>query len=302
VVWLFPPLYAILALILISSVAELSSVVSLGISIAVAFSCISTATSYMYIVSLNPGEVLQNLDTGLYGTSSVGLPSRYMFGISGKTTANKPLNRLTRTGICRDWEFEGRDVKMQCVRNFPQQLNLLSLIQADTQDQNSSDYKKWIQVLSTKKMISDQNAWNTYTQAAAALLILSIFWVVATIALMFAVKSLYPLIIAILDMLDAILMLTAASLWTAAVVQAGQDYKAPRMFDTYGTINIGPGLWLLWAICIAKLCVIPAIALVLFLLIPGVCLIAWCKNFGNPDERRGDEWCCEAMFCLCCDE
>jgi hypothetical protein len=151
-------------------------------------------------------------------------------------------------------------------------------------------------------MLSDQETWNSYTQAAAALLILSIFWVVATIALMFAVESVYPWKIAILDMLDAILMLVAASLWTAAVVQAGQDYEAPRMFDTYGTINIGPGIWLLWTICIAKICVIPAIALALFIVFPGLCLIGWCMNCSNPDEREGDKWCCEAMSCLFCDE
>jgi hypothetical protein len=191
---------------------------------------------------------------------------------------------------------------MQCVRSFPQQLNLLSVVQADIRDPNSSEYITWTQVLSTKNILSDQQTWNSYTQAAAALLILSIFWVVATVALMFAVESLYPWKIAILDMLDAILMLTAAGLWTAAVVQAGQDYKAPRMVDTYGTINIGPGIWLLWTICIAKICVIPAIALALFILIPGMCLIGWCLNCLNQHERNGDDWCCEAMFCLCCNE
>jgi len=160
----------------------------------------------------------------------------------------------------------------------------------------------WTQLLTTEKMVLDQESWNSYTQAAAALLVLSIFWTVATIALIFTVKSFYPWKIAILDMLDAILVLTAAGLWTAAVVQAGQDYESPSMFDTEGTVNIGPGIWLLWAICIAKICVMPAVALVIFILIPSMCLIAWCLNFGNPEERRGDEWCCESISCLCCDE
>jgi hypothetical protein len=253
----------------------------------------------MYMVSLNPSDVLQNLDPA---AGSVLLPRRYLFGISGRTTMDKPLNRLTRTGVCREWtDFDSNNDTMQCVRSFPQQLNLLSLVQADIQDPNSSEYITWTQVLSTEKLLSDQETWNSYTQAAAALLILSIFWVVATIALMFAVESVYPWKIAVLDMLDAILIVIAAGLWTAAVVQVGQDYEAPRMFDTYGTINIGPGIWLLWTICIAKICVIPAIALALFIVIPGLCLIGWCMNCGNPDERPGDEWCCEAMFCLCCD-
>jgi hypothetical protein len=178
-------------------------------------------------------------------------------------------------------------------------MNLLSLVQADIKDQNSSYYQIWTQALSTEKLQSDQAMWDNFTQAAAVLLILSIFWGVTTIALMFASESVYPLIIGILDILDAILLLIASALWTAAILQAGSDYKAPRLFDMWGTVDIGPGFWLLWAICVAKLCVMPAIALVLFVLIPGLCLIGWLLNCANPDERRGDEFCCEAICCLC---
>jgi len=110
---------------------------------------------------------------------------------------------------------------MDCIRRFPQQFNLLSVIQADIQDQNSPDYIMWTQILSTGNMISNQEYWNGSTKVAAVLLILSIFWAVATITLMFAVEPLYPWTIAILDMLDAILMLTAAALWTTIVCWSG---------------------------------------------------------------------------------
>ena len=112
---------------------------------------------------------------------------------------------------------------------------------------------------------------------------------------MSAMEHLYLRKIAMLDMLDVVLMPIAAGLWTAAVVQASND------FGGSGSVGFGPGIWLPWAICVVKICVIPAIALTLFIVIPGMCLLGWCLNCANPDGRQGDEWCRETMFCLCCE-
>jgi hypothetical protein len=191
---------------------------------------------------------------------------------------------------------------MQCERSFPQQLNLLSLVQADITDQNSSSYRNWTRVLNNGQLASDQESWNSCTQAAAALLILSIFWVVLTIALTLASKNFYPGKILTLNLLDAVLVLTAAALWTAAVSEATQDYKSYRKYGTNNAVSIGPGIWLLWAICVAKICVIPAIALFLFIILPGLCLIGWCLNCANPDDRPGEDFCCDAICCLCCED
>ena len=176
-------------------------------------------------------------------------------------------------------------------------------MQADIQDKNSSQYQIFTQVLSADNILADQATWNSFTQAAAALLVLSIIWAFATIALMLAVpRKSYPRYITIISLLDAVMMLVAAALWTSAINQATSDYMAPREFDTYGTINPGPGFWLLWIVCIAKLCVMPAIALILFILAPSICCIAFCMNFlSGGEDRPGDEFCCHAI-CFFCDE
>ena len=133
------------------------------------------------------------------------------------------------------------------------------------------------------------------------MLVLSIIWAFATIAVMVAVKKSYPRYIAVISLLDAVLMLVAAGLWTAAINEAAAVYKAPRLFDTYGVINPGPGFWLLWTVCIAKLCIMPAIALILFILGPSICCIAFCINCaeGEDGERSGDGFCIEAVHFFC---
>lgn len=191
---------------------------------------------------------------------------------------------------------------MQCVRSFPQQLNLLSLVQVDITDHNSSAYRNWIQVLDYGNLASDQDSWNGCTQAAAALLILSIFWVALTIAMTLASRKFYPGKILTLSLLDAVLVLIAAALWTAAVSEAAQDYKSSRQYGTNSGVTMGPGIWLLWAICVAKICVIPAIALFMFVIIPGLCLIGWCLNCMNQENGPGEDFCCEAISRLCCED
>lgn len=188
---------------------------------------------------------------------------------------------------------------MICTSKFPQQFNLLSVVQSDIQDQNSSQYQVFTQILSTDKILADQATWNSFTQAAAILLVLSIIWAFATIAIMLAVpRKSYPRYITIISLFDAVLMLIAAAFWTSAINQATSDYNAPREFDTYGTINPGPGFWLIWIVCIAKLCIMPAIALILFVLTPSIFCIAWFLNCCNDEEREGDKFCCEVIHFL----
>ena len=149
--------------------------------------------------------------------------------------------------------------------------------------------------------MADQATWNTFTEGAAALLVLSIIWAFATITLMLALsRKSYPRYITIISLLDAVMMIIAAALWTSAINQASSDYQAPREFDTYGTINPGPGFWLLWTVCIAKLCVMPAIALILFILAPSICCIACCLNYlSGGEDRPGDDFFCNAICFLC---
>jgi len=261
---------------------------SIATSIAVVSGCLSGTSGSTYMVSLNPDEVLGNIPHAPVRGSTVQLPRRYLFGVSG---------------VCRDWTDQGRhnDTKI-CTSHFPQQFDLLSVVQADIKDENSSQYRAFSQALGTRPIATHQANWNSYTQGAAALLVLSIMWAFATGAVMLAapVRS-YPKYIAALSLLDAVMMLIAAGLWTSAITQAAADYNAPRLFDTYGTINPGPGFWLLWTVCIAKLCIMPAVALVLFVLGPTVCCIACCLNVGaaDHDERPGDDFFCEAMCFLC---
>jgi hypothetical protein len=260
------------------------------------------ATTYM--VSLNPDQVLQNLKGDHIQGATVQLPTRYLFGVSGECWINqsRTLTIHIRVGVCRDWNdyYEDNEPKI-CTSKFPQQFNLLSVVQADIQDQNSSQYQVFTQVLSTYKIITDQNTWNSFTQAAAALLVLSIIWAFATIAIMLAVpRKSYPRYITIISLLDAVLMLTAAALWTSAINQAASDYQASGEFNPYGTINLGPGFWLLWVVCIAKLCIMPAIALILFILTPSIfCIACFLNCCSDEHEREGDKFCCEAICFLC---
>jgi hypothetical protein len=197
------------------------------------------------------------------------------------------------------------------VRTFPQQFNLLSVVQADIQDPDSGQNIAWTGNLSSTQISTDQAAWNSYTTAAAALLILTIIWAFGTVAICAAVparKSLngivdekhieraYPRYVTFLSLFDAALSIVAAGLWTGAILQAASDYNAPRLFDTYGTINPGPGFWLLWVVCIAKLCVMPVIAFNMFIIVPMLLVVSTCLNCCGGDHGTGA--CLKAMHGL----
>ena len=96
------------------------SILGLGMTIAVSFSCISVATSNLYIYSIRPAALIEGLSNAPYtagGASNsssnstkglltadfgiANLPDQYLFGISG---------------LCRHWNQTN---EISCQRRFP---------------------------------------------------------------------------------------------------------------------------------------------------------------------------------------
>lgn len=282
----------------------LFSILALGLTLAVSFGCSSVATTNLHVYSVRPAALLKGLArfseeaSGANSSSSsitedllsadfgiADLPDQYLFGISG---------------LCRHWN---QTDETKCQHHFPQLPSLLAAVLEDSGSPSVHD--SWMELL-TSTNISTPNRDLThkhYVTAGAGLLITSIFWAFFTITFTLSRPKLLGYSI-LLDIVDAIIAVTAAIMWTiilnseASALRAAAPGISPRMQDEVH--KLGPGMAFLWALTWCKLMVTPLMMLlwILLALIPLFCCAAAVRDSDRVrvdihHNSRGDvvgEW------------
>jgi hypothetical protein len=183
---------------------------------------------------------------------------------------------LLGTGVCRWSNITNAGA---CHYGFPQRIDILQLIGQDIGSTNSTQYSAWALLLDLGSSTeTNRPQWNSFAQAAAAMLILSVMWNAGTLVL--AARSLQReklRCLVLLDLVDAVFVLVAAILWTYMY-----------WYVTNGTSNslgVGPGIVLLWLAFVAKLCVTKEMVLILF--VKPIAKCVKCCN-GRPGRRVQD--------------
>lgn len=271
----------------------LFSFLALGLTVAVSFSCSSAATSNnLHLYSVRPAALIEGLTTpskaaavnGTMKRSSnnttedssgadfglASLPDRYLFGISG---------------LCRHWNETD---ETRCKHRFPHVPSLLDAILEDSESPAVSD--SWTRFLtSTHISTADQvSLWRRYVTAAAGLLVTSILWAFATIAFTLLLPK-YLKYSVFLEVADAIMVITAAIMWTTIFNSQSDALRAAAPEDITPTmlkhiLSGGPGLSMLWALTWCKLMVTPLMMLILLViaLLPVLCCFA---AFAHDSDR-----------------
>lgn len=266
-------------------------ILGLGLTLAVSFSCSSVATSNLHIYSIRPAALIQALaissettseasnnssittkdlltaDFGIADFGVADLPDRYLFGISG---------------LCRHWNRTG---ETKCQRHFPQVPSLLAAVLEDSGSASVND--SWTQLLTptSTSSVDKTKIWKRYVTAAAGLLITSILWASGTIIFTLSFKPTQLKYSICLDIVDAIMAITAAIMWALVVTSQINALKAavpgitPNLLDQI--IAFGPGFAFLWALTLAKMLVTPLMMLVFLffmLVLPLCCCAALLKD------------------------
>jgi len=222
-----------------------------------------------------------DLITAAYGRSDAYLPSNIT-----KLTQDafvRPLPTFYYIGISGTCRWNESNNQQTCRHTFPQQADFLSLVGQDIGSTNSSQYNTWASLLNIGwSMEKNRPVWISLAAAAAALLVMSV--VLSLIIIGFTCYNLknhesrdwlltHGLRIFIaLDLVDAILVLISASLWTHM-----------RLFVIDGddnSISNGPGLLLLWLAFLLKI-ICTAEFVKFFCFRP----LAWCFGFIKGDNR-----------------
>jgi hypothetical protein len=152
------------------------SILALGLTLAVSFSCSSIPTSNLHIYSIRPAALIQSLAdssratdktsnstsnaTKALSTADFGLadlPDQYLFGISG---------------LYRHWN---QTDETRCKRRFPQVPSLLDAV-LEVFD-SPSVQASWTKLLTSKDIstVEDISLWKRYVTAAGAHLIIQFF-------------------------------------------------------------------------------------------------------------------------------
>jgi hypothetical protein len=267
----------------------LFSILALGLTIAVSFSCSTVATSNLYMYSIRPGVLIQGLADSSNTTSRsnnsssnttnhlspadfglANLPDQYLFGISG---------------LCRRWD---RTDVTKCQYHFPQDPSLLAAVLQDSPSPLVREH--WTQLLTSPNTSPPHKTtpWARYATAASALLITSILWALGTI--LFTLLQPHHLTYSIcLDIVDFVIALAAVILWSIITSQQTNALKAAitpgltsnKMLNQ--TFGLGPGFACLWGLAWCKAMVTP-IMLLLFLFVTLVLPLLCCAACLD-DER-----------------
>jgi hypothetical protein len=229
-------------------------IVSLAFTFAALVGCASGSTSWQYMLSISPPLLVTDLITAAYGRSDAYLPSNIT-----KLTQDafvRPLPTFYYIGVSGTCRWNETANLQICGYNFPQRADFLRLVSQDIGSTNSSQYNTWATLLNVGwSMEKNRQMWTSLAAAAAALLILSI--ILSFSIIFFTCYNLRGesrdwllrggLRISIgLSLVDALLVLVAASLWTHMRLSVidGRDENS---------ISSGPGLWLLWFSFLLKL-------------------------------------------------
>lgn len=290
----------------------LFSLCGLGLTLALSFSCSSVATSSLPIYSIRPAKLIQpehppdnvvgdwtdslaewnrdpssnqylpsNSTTQRFSPEDFSLqtlPDRYLFGISG---------------LCRQWsgsaENNNNNTHITCTRHFPQVPSLLQAILEDADTATARD--SWRRLLTSHNTETEPQVaqWQRLVRAAAAMLILSIFWAVALIGFT-ALKPEFFHWTFYLAIVDAVLALTAAVLWTVVGNLQSRPLQAVMLEmtgrDSVKIVEQGLAIGLLWALVLCKLVVTPLMALIVFLVALALVWCCCCVVAGGGESDR----------------
>jgi len=234
------------------------------------------------MVSISPPLLVTDLITVAYGRSDAYLPSNIT-----KLTQDafiRPLPTFYYIGISGTCRWNESTNLQTCRHNFPQLADFLRLVSQDIGSTNSSQYNTWAALLNIGwSMEKNRPMWTSLAAAAGAMLILSV--IVSLIIICFTCYNLkdaesrdwlltHGLRISIgIDLVDAMLVLVAASLWTymRLFLIDGQDNNS---------ISNGPGLLLLWFAFLLK--IFSTAEFVKFFCIRP---LAWCFGLIKGDDR-----------------
>jgi len=247
---------------------------SAALTLTALFGCYSIATSNLHIVGMEPYTIYDASLASLFaGNSSVfnktSLPSSEFFG--------NPLPwkyEVGIAGVCRVFNSTAVSspsvtYRTECKRQLHPPLDLLHLIAQDLPNGTAaSQYQNWENLLNKAVPGFQDNTSKVSKRAhlliaSSALLILSIIWTFALVIATIFNESMYPHCTVALDILDAILVLGAAGMWTAVAGAVQDAYTFDGQADIPQGVTIGPAFWVLWAIGFAKLVVTPMMMIAL---------------------------------------
>jgi hypothetical protein len=123
------------------------------------------------------------------------------------------------------------------------------------------------------------------TIAASALFITSATVGIINLILTLTVRRMYPRDATAVTVFDAMLILSACSLWAVVLTATKENYNFDGAF--LRNLHNGPGFWIFWAAASAKLAVTPAL---MMKQIDGVC---GCSKL-LCGSVQGYERCCSA--------
>ncbi|KAJ7204714.1 hypothetical protein GGX14DRAFT_398064 [Mycena pura] len=247
---------------------------SAALTLTALFGCYSMATSNLHIIGMEPYTIYDACLASLFARNSsmvneTSLPSSEFF--------RNPLPwkyEVGITGVCR--VFNSTDVsspsvtfQTECKRQLHPPLDLLHLIAQDLPNGTAgSQYQNWENLLNKAVPGFQDKTSKVSTRAhllvaSSALLILSIIWTFTLIVATIFIDRMYPHCTVVLDILDALLVLGAAAMWTAVAGPVQDAYTFNGQAGIPQGVNIGPAFWVLWAIGFAKLVVTPMMMIAL---------------------------------------
>jgi hypothetical protein len=266
---------------------EYNILAGLGLSLAVIFSCHSSQTSDLNLLSVRSLPLMQDIfsvivpntanDTLLGQLLADSLPDEYLLGISGKHLRFLLLFQvLTGSGLCRRWEVFNL---VECLPAFPQNSDILTTVLEDLNSTSAGD-ALGLQILSwaSSTYNSKQSLWTALGMASSVLLIASAIWMSSVAIYIWFIPQRFILSV-ILILTNVVLALGAASIWTWMAVDQAFTFNSPPApgYDLSYSTSMGPGLYLLWGFAACTLLVTPRMALltsITFTLI--ICLAFFC--------------------------
>lgn len=184
--------------------------------------------------------------------------------------------------MCREY-FNTSEIR--CTKTFPQILNLAAIVDADIATLPNTTASQlqsfWDNITHDDKISQLENTAASFVKASTGLTITSLVLAplfFAIITLMFMLKRpAYPTVAACLAIFDAVLIVLAAALWITASAQytsaiesiaGGRIINESRSF--WGATTLFPlslGLYLFLLAALAKLIVVPFMALIVLVLL-----------------------------------
>jgi len=224
----------------------------LGLSLAVIFSCHSSQTSDLNLLSVRSLPLMQNLFSAMFANDTLlaqllaeALPDEYLLGI---------------TGLCRRWEVSNL---VDCLPAFPQNSDILTTaLQELNSTSGGGDAEMKLLLWASSTYDAKQSLWKALGIASSVLLITSIIWMSCVAIYIWFLPQRFNLSM-VLIVMNMVLALGAAGIWTGMALDEAFTFDSPPA-SAQGlshSTSLGPGFYLLWVVAACTLLVTPGVAL-----------------------------------------